>query len=83
MIKIKLREKNKASMSLLAASRVHHVSAALSDLYYQLHHGVTDSKRQNCWPKVTITRFLSFDDYKTYIVIYNNHILVFKYVSGF
>jgi len=27
-----------------------------------------------CWPKVTITRFLSFDDYKTYINICTNHI---------
>ena len=28
---------------------------------------------QLCWPKVTIIRFLSFDDYKTYIVICTNH----------
>ena len=36
-----------------------------------------------CWPKVTITRFWSFDDNKTYIVICTNHILVFKCVLGF
>ena len=43
------------------------------------HH----QKEGDCWPKVTITRFWSFDDYKTYIVICTNHILVFKCVSGF
>ena len=40
-------------------------------------------KGGDCWPKVTITRFYTFDDNKIYVAICTKQVQMFKSISGF